>query len=202
MSHNIDHIFYINLAHRTDRRAEIENELNLFGLSYERFDAVSTPGCGSIGCSYSHLGALKLAKERGYKNVLIFEDDFRFTITKDEFEERIARLFDSKIEFDVCMLGYKLLRGGDTVGDLTRAYDAQNMSGYLVNQCIYDTLIGLYEWSSPLMKSTKQHWKYACDQAWKPLQSKHYWYCFTPKMGNQRPSYSDNTERFENYADL
>ena len=49
MSHNIDHIFYINLAHRHDRRQEIEEELNAFGLQYERFEAIYTPGFGTVG---------------------------------------------------------------------------------------------------------------------------------------------------------
>ena len=40
MSHNIDHIFYINIAHRTDRLSEIENELCMYDLSSERFEAI------------------------------------------------------------------------------------------------------------------------------------------------------------------
>ena len=40
MSHNIDHIFYINLERRTDKREEVERELHDFGLVGERFDAI------------------------------------------------------------------------------------------------------------------------------------------------------------------
>lgn len=54
--------FYINLDRRTDRRAEIEKELE--GLAMERFPAVSHPN-GAIGCTMSHLACLKLARERG-----------------------------------------------------------------------------------------------------------------------------------------
>ena len=155
MSHNIDHIFYINLAHREDRRCEIERELDAFELPYERYEAMSTPGCGSIGCSYSHLGVLKLARERGYKNVLIFEDDFQFIVSKSEFEKDLTELFAMHSKFDVCMLGYNLVRG-ETLSEnprLTRVNEAQTMSGYIVNHTMYDTLIELYEWSSPLMLS-------------------------------------------------
>jgi glycosyl transferase family 25 len=201
MSHNIDHIFYINLAHRHDRRCEIERELDHFGLQYERFEAISTPGCGSIGCSYSHLGVLKLARERGYKNVLIFEDDFQFIITPSEFETGLSQLFDRTPPFDICMLGYNLIRG-EIVPEypvLTRVHEAQTMSGYIVADSMYDKLIELYEWSSPLMSSTREHWNYACDQAWKRFQPGAEWYCFTQRMGIQRPSYSDNTDNFEDY---
>ena len=201
MSHNIDHIFYINLAHRQDRRAEIETELNNFGLQYERFDAITTPGCGSIGCSYSHLGVLKLVRERGYRNVLVLEDDFQFKVSKAEFEEGLSKLFAQSPPFDVCMLGYNLNRGEIVEGMpwLTRVYEAQTMSGYIVNHSMYDRLIELYEWSSPLMASTREHWNYACDQAWKRFQPVSQWYCFTQRMGIQRPSHSDNTDHFEDY---
>jgi len=201
MSHNISHIFYINLAYRKDRREEIERELNSFGLEYERFEGIHTPGCGSIGCSYSHLGVLKLARERGYKNVLILEDDFQFTVSKSEFEEGLTALFANTIQFDVCMLGYNLKNGTvlPSYPWLTRVYEAQTTSAYLVNNSMYDTLINLYEWSSPLMDSTREHWNYACDQSWKKYQPETNWYCFTRRMGIQRPSYSDNTDNYEDY---
>ena len=201
MSRNIDHIFYINLDHRVDRRREIESELSGFNLPYERYTAIETPGFGILGCSNSHLGVLKLAKERGYKNVLIFEDDFQFKISKSEFEHQLDKLFSIPIQIDICMLGYALNRGevSQEYPWITRVYDAQTMSGYLVNHSMYDKLIDLYEWAFPLLANTKEHWKYACDQVWKRLQSDAQWYCFTERMGVQRPSYSDNSEHFEDY---
>ena len=80
----VDGIFYINLDHRTDRKEEIEKELRDIGLPFERFSAI--PTCpGIIGCGYSHLSVLKEARRRGYKNVLIFEDDFEFLINSTTF---------------------------------------------------------------------------------------------------------------------
>ena len=77
----IDGIFYINLDKRADRRYEIEEELNKMELPFERFTAIETPGRGILGCGYSHLSVFKMAKERKYRNVLIFEDDFYFLIS-------------------------------------------------------------------------------------------------------------------------
>lgn len=200
MSNNIDKIIYINLKHRDDRRNEIENELNAFNLSYERYEGIYTPGCGSIGCSQSHLNILKLAKERGYKNILIIEDDFTFCVTNEEFEKLMGELFSLPFTFDICMLGYNLLHG--TVVEshpfLTRVYEAQTTSAYIVNESMYDKLIELYEWSTPLMEQTREHWNYACDQCWKKLQPNNNWYCFTQRIGVQRPSYSDCGDMFTN----
>ena len=77
----IDGIFYINLDHRTDRRAEIEGELSRFDLKFERFPAIAHK-IGGVGCGTSHLEVIKLAKKRGYKNVVIFEDDIEFIVDK------------------------------------------------------------------------------------------------------------------------
>ena len=82
--------FYINLDRRLDRRKEIEAELGNLGVPYERFPAIKTiPGC--IGCALSHLAVLKEARSRGYKNVLIFEDDFMPLVSKEEFWETLTK---------------------------------------------------------------------------------------------------------------
>ena len=194
MSHNIDHIFYINIEYRKDRRNEIECELNKYGLIGERYNAIYVQnGRGCLGCSYSHLNVLKIARERGYKNVLILEDDFKFTVSKEELEEGLNHLFSLPFQFDVCMLGYNLQNGTivEEFPFLTKVYEAQTASAYLVNQSMYDKLIAVYEWAVPLLEITGEHWNYTCDQSWKSLQPYSHWYCFTNRMGIQRPSYSD-----------
>lgn len=197
MSHNIDKIFYINLPSRTDRRAEIETELNNYNLEFERFDAIPWPGCGSIGCGKSHIGVLKLAKERGYKNILIFEDDFTFTVSKEEFERNMTNFFNDVKEFDVCMLSHNLIRHKILEHDyISKVIEAQTASGYIINHAYYDILIELFEFSMLMLEKTKQHWIYAIDQIWKPLQENDNWYCFMNRIGKQRPSYSDNGESY------
>ena len=100
----IDRIFFINLDHRTDRRVEIENELDIKGLEYERFPAIRHETIGGVGCGRSHIGVLRLAKERGYKRILVLEDDFMFTTDSLDI---IKKLDD--ITFDVCLLSCNLL---------------------------------------------------------------------------------------------
>ena len=76
---NIDKIVYINLEKREDRRKEIENELHNYNIDGERFEGIyEKPPRGILGCLKSHLSVLKMAKDKDYKNVLIFEDDFYF----------------------------------------------------------------------------------------------------------------------------
>lgn len=204
----LNKIIYINLDKRTDRREEIEDELIRYGLLntnikdnlVERFPAVSTPGRGILGCTYSHLEVCKLARNRGYKNILILEDDFIFLINKKEFYENLDKLFTQQIKFDVCMLAYNNIQPPlpTEYHFLMKTVEAQTASAYILNESVYEKFIELYEWAAPLLEQTGQHWIYANDQIWKKLQSDPNinWYCFKERIGKQQDGYSDNSEQF------
>jgi glycosyl transferase family 25 len=196
MTHHLSKIIYINIDKRTDRREQIENEL--VGLDYERFPAFHTPGFGILGCTMSHLAVLKLAKERGYDNVLVLEDDFYFIITRDQFEKELDTFFQLNISYDVCMISYHIEASQKTEEGLEKIISAQTASGYIVHHSYYDTLIALYEEAVPLLNETRQHWIYANDQIWKRLQPTSNWYAIT-RCGKQRPGFSDNSNSFQTY---
>lgn len=201
MSHNIDHIFYINLEYRTDRRFEFENEMLKMNLKAERFNAIKC-SLGIAGCGYSHLAVLKLAKERGYKNVLIFEDDFAFLVDKETFEKELETFFKEIKEFDVCMLSYSLVKSEPVtnISCVNKVIEAQTASGYIVNSRFYDSLIKLYEEAIPILERTNAHWIYANDQIWKRLQPASAWYALKTRIGKQRPGYSDNSMSFHDHG--
>jgi glycosyl transferase family 25 len=193
MSKYIDRIIYINLEYRKDRKEEIETELQKYDLldKSERFEGFHIPEQGILGCSKSHLAVLKLAKERGYKHVLILEDDFHFLVNKEEFERQLTSFFESGLKYDVCMLSYNLLNENkepilECPSLVYRIVNSQTASGYMVNGDYLDTLIELYEWSCPLLEETKEHWNYANDQCWKELQKKNKWFNFIEIIGKQR----------------
>lgn len=202
MSHNIDKIIYINLDHRTDRKDEIEGELEKFNLleKSERYSAICVKEQGILGCTMSHLEVFKLAKARQYINVLILEDDFQFLISKEEFEDQLTEFFDSNIEYNVCMISYNLIQSEVTPYPfLLKVKEAQTASGYIVHHTMYDRLIELYEEAVPKLRETQFHWIYANDQIWKRLQPSSDWYCFKNRFGKQRDGYSDNSQKYENY---
>ena len=202
MSHNIEKIYYINLDRRTDRREEIENELTSFGLCAERFSAIAHEE-GIVGCGKSHLEVFKIAKKNGYKNVLILEDDFSFLVTTEEFETLIGKFFiHIGNNYNVCMLSssFEQCESDKPYPFLGKVIEASNASAYLVNGDYLDELIALYEYALPLLEKTGQHWNYANDQIWKLLQKRDIWYAFLPKLGRQRPGYSDNTKGYTDYA--
>ena len=201
MSHLIDKIIYINLDKRTDRKAEIEQELQHNNLRFERFPAIQTPE-GCIGCSLSHLQVVKLAKERGYNNILILEDDFMFLVNTEELEQNLQEFFSLQLPYDVCMLSYNLQKSEPlpNISCVGKVLEAQTASGYLIHSRYYDTLIALWETSVISLEKTGQHWIYALDQIWKTLQQKDNWYYFTTRLGKQRSSWSDLGNTFADYG--
>jgi len=183
-------IIYINLDHRTDRKDEIEKELYKFNLTnFERFPAISHKN-GAIGCSKSHLAIIKKAKENGYKNLIVLEDDFEFIVDQSNFNEQINKLL--KVPFNVCLLAYNTPNLYESDHPfLYKIKDAQTASGYIIQSHYYDTLIAQWENALRLFEETNDDTKYTCDQSWKPLQDKDNWYCFKMRIGKQRKSFSD-----------
>lgn len=200
MADKIDKIFYINLDRRTDRRDLIEMDLAKIGLNAERFPGIPFEP-GIVGCGKSHLAVMKMAKERGYKNVLILEDDFTFLISKEELDVALEKFFSNVKEYDVCMFCCQNMVEVPTRPHpfLSRLVEANNASAYLINGAYLDTLIQLYEYALPLLEHTGEHWNYANDQVWKSLQCKDKWFCFHPRLGKQRSGYSDNAKAFMDY---
>ena len=195
---NIEHIFYINLDKREDRRKEVESEFSKLELDVERFSGIYyPPPKGIVGCTKSHLSVILLAKERKYKNVLIFEDDVLFLKSRKEIDDMITMLFEKKPNFDVCFLAYHLHKGEVDKEHpfLIKAEYAATASAYIINEHYYDALINLYVDCIPKLDETMQHWNYANDQAWKVLQAKDNWYCFTDRIARQRDGFSDNANR-------
>lgn len=57
---------YINLAHRTDRKAELEKEIEIIPTEKVlRFNAIADSN-GAFGCTKSHNALLDLAIEHGW----------------------------------------------------------------------------------------------------------------------------------------
>ncbi len=76
-----DAIYCINLDRETDRWKDMQRRFRDLGIArrVRRFAAVETPHNYHIGCALSHRGVIAEARQLKLKNVLIFEDDARFS---------------------------------------------------------------------------------------------------------------------------
>jgi len=191
------HAFYINLERRTDRRELIEKELADKGLDVERFKALehSQP---AIGCTMSHLAVIKLARERKYDCVVVFEDDFEFLVTTEEWNRLITCLPAS---YDVVMMSYYTQKSEPHDDIFDRVHDAQTTSGYIVHSKFYDTLIARWDEGLRLfLEHPHVHWLYILDQYWKALQPVSEWYQFKNRLGRQRAGFNDLSNSFSDYG--
>lgn len=110
-----DKIYVINLDRRSDRYQQVLREFDKVGLKgVERFPAIdgATLGItkkdldnpGIVGCFLSHYSILHEALRKGYKRILVFEDDVSFI---NGFNE-IFRFIYPKVptDWELLYLGY------------------------------------------------------------------------------------------------
>lgn len=107
---------YINLAHRTDRRAHMEKELARVGINAERtwgilpaghpeakYDIMRQRTPGAIGCYLAQMSVMKEAMRQN-KHALVMEDDLIFC---SDLHDRLAIFeeFSATHDWDIFWLG-------------------------------------------------------------------------------------------------
>lgn len=199
----LNHIFYINLEHRTDRKLHVTNQFQMLGVSAERFNAIKTKS-GAVGCTMSHIKCLELARDRGYEQVLICEDDITFTDIKT-FQQSLTSFHNDKsIEWDFLFISGNNAPPYEKVNDYcVRTTNCRCGTGYIVKKHYYDKLIqNMREGLSFLMRDPTNKPMYALDMYWNKLQQCDKWYLIIPLTVTQAPCYSDIEERNVNYSPL
>jgi glycosyl transferase family 25 len=209
----LDKVIYINLDHREDRREMMKKLFDDAQIPEEkviRFSAIKHK-YGIIGTALSHIGVLKLAKEEGYKRILILEDDLEWV---NGFQENYAKLEElvSNNTWDVCMLAGLYLKTTPPKINMALWTNA-----YMTQSHYYDSLINNYERgvyfklnqkippTSIVMKKRILH-NMICEDSyhnidtyWVKLQAKDNWIGVIPKMLKQRASWSDLNGKYEDH---
>jgi hypothetical protein len=135
------------------------------------------------------LEVLRRAKREGWPCVFVFEDDFSFLVSRDEFDSIVASFPE---DYDVVMLDYYLNRKEPYNDKFDRVLEAQSTAGYVVHSRMYDRMIATYEEGVKLYEENPEyHWLYIVDQYWKRLHPVSRWYASRVRVGIQRPGYSD-----------
>ena len=206
----IDRVYYINLDHRTDRRLEIEKVLDDLGCpteKRERISAFTHPKFGTLGCTKSHMYTLERFIESGLETCLILEDDFIYE-SVERFNEFVSEVFAAKIDFDLIQLSYNHngLQSEETPHKILRkVHKSGTTASMIVHKTFAPKLLANYKEGHELLLdyiqkhgSTIHH--LMIDVYWQHLQSQSNWYCFSPRLGYQRESYSDIENKVVNYG--
>ncbi len=199
MMNLFDGILYINLAKRKDRRKNLEAELLRVGADPQkvfRIEGYHDELNGTRGCLYSHIEALEFAIIKGWKNVLILEDDCRFTANKEQIDLYIRNFLQFFQEnWDVFFLGTLLKISYPTAHEeYLRVLFSFHSHAYAVNGpylpklkdhfcTIYDSMREDLFFTSSLEK--------ALDRQWITLQLSDRWLVGKQMIARQGRSYSD-----------
>jgi GR25 family glycosyltransferase involved in LPS biosynthesis len=114
-----DAVYYINMDSRIDRKEKFEKVASELNIPAIRFSAITAkdeealplyPGHNDprrkykMGCTLSHQAIIQIAKNNGYQNCLIFEDDCIFL---DKYVEKIQQCVDElkNIDWSLFYLG-------------------------------------------------------------------------------------------------
>lgn len=196
----IDHIYYINLGYRTDRRAQFEDWIQTSGFpmeKVERVDAIHTPGQGVIGCAISHVKALEIFLNSPHSNCIVFEDDYS-PVDPSTYWSNFQTLQDSKLPYDIVLCSYNVLESTDgPVPYLRKVKQSYTTSGYLITKEFAPKLKenleeGVKHALEEQSRTGHKTHQYCLDVHWSVLMKETpHWYCFYPRIGKQRDSYSD-----------
>lgn len=100
---HIDKFIYINLDHRLDRKSEMEDHFNNYGIPSNKIIRLSATKHtkGNIGVYNSHIRTLQYAIDNNLQNILICEDDLEFDCSLNELNnifDEFSHLFNDKYD--------------------------------------------------------------------------------------------------------
>jgi GR25 family glycosyltransferase involved in LPS biosynthesis len=206
-----DKIYCINLDRRTDRWEECQKIFTKLGLEVERFSAIDgkqlTLPHGSvynaeIAGAMSHTNVLKYAKEKGYKNILILEDDVEFHPDTnklfDEFSKQLPK------DWEMVFFGGNHVGGAIPVSEnIQRLFGSYAIHAYGIREDVYDIIIKFMSDKIDMVfnnQNTKYTPSVAADYFMAQLHKTLNVYGFkTPHLAWQRTDFSDIQGAIMNY---
>lgn len=157
----VDKIYVINLPSRPDRLEEFKNSSSKIGFDFQVFKAFGPKEIEEIinsndfykmmninqdhyrksaaGCFLSHLTIIKEAKEKGYKKIMILEDDCDFT---ENFADKFHTLFEKLPDnWDFLYLSGSLPEFVEKFDGHARVSQVFTTHSYVLNHTAYDRII-------------------------------------------------------------
>jgi len=220
-----DKIICINLSKRPDRWKDAQAQFHKNGITVERFDAIEgnprrwahvkdriegkDPGDvnyikpesfgGVAGCIASHTDIWKMAKEKGWGNVLIIEDDC-------DFIENFITLFAERVkqipaDWDMIYLGgVHETRGGQFIPQkfsehVLKCARTITTTCYAIKSSVYDLALNIVFEEVPWFHTAIDGYLGAY------VQGKCKAYCFHPPLVWQRGSHSNIQNQYRDYSD-
>jgi glycosyl transferase family 25 len=190
---------YINLEKRIDRNQSILSELKKIGIKNPiRFNAIEKEN-GALGCSFSHIKCLEIAKKNEYDYVFICEDDLQILDT-NLFLENINKFLNLNIAWDVVLIaGNNMLPYIPINNYCIKILNCLTTTGYIVKKHYYEKLLANYKEGALQFMKNPENKSYTIDKYWLKLQMNDNWYMIIPPTVVQKEDYSDIEKKITNF---
>lgn len=185
-----DNIYCINLKRRTDRLNAFTQQAEKFNFTFERFEAIESKGSKGInpeaGCRLSHTHVLIDGLEKGYKNILIFEDDAVLNVSTNEI---LKKAWKDLQDWNMLYLGYSYHKKTHITDNISLLSLAYTTHAYAVNRQAIPLLLKVIYQNHPVdhIYANEIHDKGKC-------------FAVTPMCAAQADGLSDVTRKYEKYA--
>lgn len=210
---NVDHIFCINLDHRTDRWGQIQRQAEILELDIERVPGVIVDPedprakgwrphrLPKLGCRLSFEKCFLLAVKRKYETIMILEDDCLFHKNFHKILERSFReIRDRRLPWDILHSGNrswgKKMIGGSCYSNL------YIIRSHVSNVCsIYNLVENSHKMMTLLDPIYPGYKRMGTDDLFSQLNYKGEIKILTPggpPFAIQAPGYSDIARRYRN----
>lgn len=134
--------YVINVAARKDRREQFESMVSQLNIGeITRFEAIRDHADGAWGCAQSHMAIIRMAKEQGLENVLIFEDDCLLSNTfESTINSTLSQLMSHR--WDFFYIGARLIAPARLeTPNLARIIGAYTTHAYAISHTMYDEIL-------------------------------------------------------------
>jgi len=193
-------IFLINLDRRPERLEKVLPILNSAGFdNVLRFSAIDGKdfkyngplNAGQLGCTLSHLGIIKYAKEHNLESIFIIEDDVELA---ENFNEVISKALD-ELPSDWRLFyagGNHMKATTQLTNNLVKLNGTLTTHAYGIHSRFYDEII----------KTIESGYDKVIDVYYYMLHKDFPCYCTQPKVAFQAVGFSDLENRDVNYTSL
>jgi glycosyl transferase, family 25 len=193
-------VVYINLRHRTDRRAEIESELSrIRSRKYVRFDGIRAEP-GWLGCSLSHRAVLSAAKVKPGRLLMVVEDDCQFLKNSFRVGDVIEDFSSSKADVLCLSFNASQFEPLPTYNKLRRVFNARTTSCYILKTHMIEPIRAMANLSVDLFDQGLPSNLAAFDMVWRRMQKENIFVVPRERLARQRASYSDIEGHFADHG--
>lgn len=190
---SLDCIYILNLEERVDRYYDTLLALAAVKAPLHRIHHYKAQKDGLppyVGATKNHVDVLAHFCKSGAKQALILEDDFVFLDDRERVWSILEQFWKTSLSYDLCFLSLSKhgRREPHTECTIQSFQACTTSSGYFVQKDTAPGVLAVAQEGLEKMQETGDQHTYCIDRYWAKLPTI---LCLRPKVGFQRPSYSN-----------